>query len=160
MKGKNRNEEFLLNFSIQDFFSQSALLVLSLFSIVTGYLMIDPKSVENRIILRAYNENVNPSIIAFLLILVGLVYFGLVFLDPNSLKYKILITNSLLAFLVWTVFTSSFYETFHEGRFVRLLVITGYNLAISIMTTVGLFARKARKKHKETSKRKVVSKND
>lgn len=148
----NGKRDFLLNFNARDFFTQSVLLVLSLFAISTGYSMTDSNRLESRLISEAYNGNVNPSIIAFLLIFVGIIYFGLVFLDPNSLKYKILIVNSFIAFLSWSVFSAAFYSEIVEGRFSRLIIITGYNLAVCIMAIVGYYARQERKKYNNSLK--------
>lgn len=149
MTNKNNKRGFLINFNDRDFFVQSVFIVLGLFALSTGYTMSNGKAWENRIILDAYNGNVNPSIITCLLVATGLIYFGLVFLDPNTTKYRILIANSFASFIVWSIFSAAFYTEMSEGRFSRLLIITGYNLAVCTMTTVGYFARQERKKLKE-----------
>ena len=149
MTNKNKKRGFLVNFNDRDFFVQSVFIVLGLLSLSTGYSMSDGRTWENRIILDVYNGNVSPSIITCLLVATGLIYFGLVFLDPNTTKYRILIANSFISFLVWSIFSAAFYTEMSEGRFSRLLIITGYNLAVCTMTTVGYFARQERKKLKE-----------
>lgn len=149
MTNKNKKRGFLVSFNDRDFFIQSVFIVLSLLSIATGYNMSDGRTLENRLVTDAYNGNVSPSIITCLLIATGLIYFGLVFLDPNTLKYRILIANSFISFVVWSIFSAAFYAELSEGRFSRLLIITGYNLAVCVMATVGYHARQERKKLKE-----------
>ena len=120
MTNKNNKRGFLINFNDRDFFVQSVFIALGLFALSTC-----------------------------LLVATGLTYFGLVFLDPNTTKYRILIANSFASFIVWSIFSAAFYTEMSEGRFSRLLIITGYNLAVCTMTTVGYFARQERKKLKE-----------
>ena len=87
MTNKNNKRGFLINFNDRDFFVQSVFIVLGLFALSTGYAMSNGKAWENRIILDAYNGNVNPSIITCLLFATGLIYFGLVFRIFYSMVY-------------------------------------------------------------------------